>query len=284
VRERWLGWDEHGALCFDGPAGAHVEAAEAVVFALGGGSWARFGADGRWVPLFSARGVPVAPLAPANCGFEVAGGWSEHLRTRHAGQPLKNIAIAFVDAQGATQRRGGECLLTHNGLEGSLIYALAAPLRDAIAARGAVDIAIDLLPAREVEWVAAQLARPRGSRSMASHLQGKLGLGGVKGALLHEVLGRALPGAPAELAAAIKALPLTLAAPRPIDEAISTAGGVMFEALDECLMLKNLPGQFCAGEMLDWEAPTGGYLLTACLAAGRAAGQGALAWLGRRAD
>ncbi|WP_114649947.1 TIGR03862 family flavoprotein [Pseudothauera hydrothermalis] len=279
VRERWQGWDAHGALLFDGPGGSHAQQADAVVFALGGGSWARFGADARWIAPFTSRGVPVAALRPANCGFDVAGGWSAHLLERHAGQPLKNIALSFVDAQGEIRSRSGECLLTRSGLEGSLIYALSAPLRDALAARGALEIRLDLLPAREPAWIEAQLARPRGSRSMGSHLQGKLGLGGLKAALLHEVLGRQFSASPSELAQAIKALPLTLAAPRPIDEAISTAGGVMFEALDANLMLKALPGHFCAGEMLDWEAPTGGYLLTACFAQGAAAGRGALAWL-----
>ncbi|THF61782.1 TIGR03862 family flavoprotein [Pseudothauera rhizosphaerae] len=279
VRERWQGWDESGALLFDGPAGPHAEQADAVVFALGGGSWARFGADGRWIAPFTARGVPVAPLRPANCGFDVAGGWSAYLCERHAGQPLKNVGLSFTDAQGNQQGRTGECLLTRTGLEGSLIYALSAPLRDALEAAGKLEIRLDLLPARDAAWVETQLARPRGSRSLASHLQGQLGLAGLKAALLHEVLGRPLPAAPAALAAAIKALPITLSATRPIDEAISTAGGIAFEALDEHLMLKARPGTFCAGEMLDWESPTGGYLLTACFASGRAAGQGALDWL-----
>ena len=282
VRERWQGWTADGALHFDGAAGAHDERADAVVFALGGGSWARFGADARWMVPFAERGIALAPLRPANCGFERAGGWSEYLRARHAGQPLKNVALSFVDAQGAPHTRTGECLLTRSGLEGSLIYALSAPMRDALEAVGSLRIELDLLPARELAWVEEQLARPRGSRSLASHLQGKLGLTGLKSALLHEVLGRQLPAAPAALAAAVKALPLTLSATRPLDEAISTAGGVLCETLDAQLMLRELPGVFCAGEMLDWEAPTGGYLLTACLASGRVAGQGALAWLARR--
>ncbi|THF63755.1 TIGR03862 family flavoprotein [Pseudothauera nasutitermitis] len=282
VRERWQGWDETGALLFAGPAGQHTERSDAVVFALGGGSWARFGADARWIAPFAARGVPVAPLRPANCGFDVTGGWSDHLLARHAGQPLKNIALSFIDAQGQARSRAGECLLTRTGLEGGLVYALSAPLRDALEAAGQVEIRLDLLPVRDAAWVQARLARPRGSRSLASHLQGQLGLAGLKAALLYEVLGRRLPAEPVALAAAIKALPLVLSATRPLDEAISTAGGVAFEALDKRLMLQALPGTFCAGEMLDWEAPTGGYLLTACFASGRAAGQGALDWLSAR--
>jgi uncharacterized flavoprotein (TIGR03862 family) len=278
VRERWQGWDAHGALLFDGPGGSHAQQADAVVFALGGGSWARFGADARWIAPFTSRGVPVAALRPANCGFDVAGGWSAHLLECHAGQPLKNIALSFVDAQGEIRSRSGECLLTRSGLEGSLIYALSAPLRDTIAAQGGVTLTLDLLPDHDAARVAAAVSHPRGSRSLSSHLQSRLGLKGVKAALLREAMSAEEMNHPAKLAATIKALPLRLGAPRPLDEAISSAGGVPFEALDEQLMLKALPGVFCAGEMLDWEAPTGGYLLTACFATGRAAGAGALAW------
>jgi hypothetical protein len=225
------------------------------------------------------HGIDIAPLLPSNCGFDVAGGWSEHLRTRFAGQPLKTVALGFTDMNGCTHKRKGELMLSDTGVEGSLIYALSAPLRDTIAAQGSVTVRLDLLPDKPPERVLAEVAHPRGSRSLSSHLQSRTGIKGAKMALLREVLTAAQLNDPVQLAHAIKSLPVTLAAPRPIDEAISSAGGVRFEALDEHLMLRALPGVFCAGEMLDWEAPTGGYLLTACFASGRAAGQGALNYL-----
>jgi uncharacterized flavoprotein (TIGR03862 family) len=276
VRHRWLGWREDGALRFATPRGANSVPTGCTVLALGGGSWARLGSDGAWVPLLAARGIAVAPLRPSNCGFEIA--WSAHLRERFAGQPLKAVTAAFSDAAGTPHRRHGELLVSDYGIEGSLIYALSAPLRDTIAAQGGVTLTLDLLPDHDAARVAAAVSHPRGSRSLSSHLQSRLGLKGVKAALLREAMSAEEMNHPAKLAATIKALPLRLGAPRPLDEAISSAGGVPFEALDEQLMLKALPGVFCAGEMLDWEAPTGGYLLTACFATGRAAGAGALAW------
>ncbi len=279
VRHRWLGWDARGALRFDTPLGERTERADAVVLALGGGSWARLGSDGAWVPLLAARGVDVSALQPSNCGFDVAGGWSEFLRTRFSGQPLKTVELRFTDHRGAPYARGGELMLSDGGIEGGLVYALSAPLRDTIAAQGNVVVALDLLPDRTADWVASEVAHPRGARSLSSHLQSRLGLKGIKTALLHELLTPTALRDAASLAAAIKSLPLTLVAPRPLDEAISSAGGVGFEALDADLMLRALPGVFCAGEMLDWEAPTGGYLLSACFATGRAAGQGALNYL-----
>ena len=274
VRHRWLGRDAEGSLHFAGPDGATKRRFDAVVLALGGGSWARLGSDGAWVPLLQRHGVEVAPLKPANCGFEIA--WSEHFRTRFAGQPLKSIALQFGDFQ-----RQGECMVTQHGLEGSLIYAASAGIRDAIEAHGSATILLDLAPARSLARVTAEIAHPRGSRSLSSHLQSRVGITGVKAALLREILSREAHADPMRLAAAVKALPLTLIAPRPLDEAISSAGGVRLEALDANLMLNALPGVFCAGEMLDWEAPTGGYLLTACFASGHAAGVGALRWLRR---
>jgi uncharacterized flavoprotein (TIGR03862 family) len=279
VRHRWLGWNNDGALNFDTPGGGVAAKADAVVLALGGGSWAKLGSDGAWVPLLSGRGIEIAPLRPSNCGFDAANGWSEHLRSRFAGQPLKTAALRFTDATGRVHERKGELMLSDGGIEGSLVYALSAPLRDTIAAQGAVTVQLDLAPDKTLERVVAEVAHPRGARSLSSHLQSRVGIKGVKMALLRELL---LPGQlndSTELAHAIKSLPLTLVAPRPLDEAISSAGGVRFEALDARLMLRALPGVFCAGEMLDWEAPTGGYLLTACLASGRAAGQGALNYL-----
>jgi uncharacterized flavoprotein (TIGR03862 family) len=261
----------------------------ATVLALGGASWARLGSDGRWKPWLEARGVEVAPLRPANCGFDAAHpegdawvpGWTDHLRSKFAGQPLKSVAVQVRRPDGTVARRQGEFVLTETGVEGSLIYAFAAELRDAIDRDGWTEFELDLLPARTPAQVLAEVTHPRGTRSLSSHLHSRLGLTGVKAALLHEMLDRASFQDLPRLAAAIKALPIRLLAARPIDEAISTAGGVRFEALDEHLMLKQLPGTFCAGEMLDWEAPTGGYLLSACMASGVRAGEGVVAWLRR---
>jgi uncharacterized flavoprotein (TIGR03862 family) len=232
------------------------------------------------VPLLQARGIAVAPLRPANCGFEIA--WSAHFRERFAGQPLKAVAAAFSDAAGTLHRRHGELLVSDYGIEGSLVYALSALLRDTLAAQGSATLLLDLLPDHDAARVAAAVSHPRGSRSLSSHLQSRLGLKGIKAGLLREALSTEEMNDPAKLAATIKALPLRLSAPRPLDEAISSAGGLPFETLDEHLMLKALPGVFCAGEMLDWEAPTGGYLLTACFATGRAAGLGMIDWLRSR--
>jgi len=277
LRHRWRGWDENNALRFTTPAGELSAQTDAVVLALGGGSWARLGADGAWAPLLTQRGVAVTALRPANCGFDV--GWSPHFSTRFAGHPLKSVGVTFTDNAGLTQRKKGEFLVTANGVEGSLIYALSAALRDEIAVSGSALMHLDLLPDKDVQFVINEVTRPRGSRSLASHLQSRLGIQGVKAGLLREWVSKPDFAQPAHLGAAIKALPLRLIAARPLDEAISTAGGVAFEALDQHLMLRALPGVFCAGEMLDWEAPTGGYLLTACFASGRAAGLGALSWL-----
>ncbi|NBF03211.1 TIGR03862 family flavoprotein [Pseudomonas sp. Fl5BN2] len=277
TRHRWLGWDADGSLRIQHAEGESAIQADGVLLALGGGSWARLGSDGAWLPLLEQRGVQVAPLQPSNCGFEVSA-WSELLRSKFAGAPLKNVAIGLGD----DVPRLGECVITASGIEGSLIYALSAPIRDAINQHGQATIHIDLLPSKPQDKVLAALAKPRGSRSMAKHLQSQLGIEGVKAALLRELTPAATFNDPALLAAAIKALPLTLVKTRPLDEAISSAGGVPFEALDEGLMLQQLPGVFCAGEMLDWEAPTGGYLLTACFASGRRAGLGMLQWLRHR--
>jgi uncharacterized flavoprotein (TIGR03862 family) len=279
MRSRWLGWDEQGALRIATPDGERNVRADAVVLALGGGSWARLGSDGAWVPLLQEKGVPVAALQPANCGFDV--GWSEHFRARYAGQPVKAVSASCTDAGNETHRRQGEFMITAGGIEGSLIYALSAHLRDAITATGTALLHLDLAPGKDLQRVIDEVAHPRGSRSMASHLQSRVGIHGVKAGLLHEFVPKQDYADPLRLAAAIKSLPVPLKAPRPIDEAISSAGGVLFEALDQGLMIKQAPGIFCAGEMLDWEAPTGGYLLTACFASGRAAGLGALAWLQR---
>jgi len=274
TRHRWLGWDEHGALRIDSPEGEITVKPDATLLALGGGSWSRLGSDGAWMLPLEQRGVGLAPLQPSNCGFEVQA-WSELMVSKFAGAPLKNIAIGLND----DVPRLGECVITATGIEGSLIYALSAPIREAINQYGAAVVHIDLLPGRPVDKLQAALSKPRGSRSMAKHLHSQVGIDGVKAALLRELTDAATFADPALLARAIKALPLTLVKTRPLDEAISSAGGVTFEAMDERLMLKVLPGVFCAGEMLDWEAPTGGYLLTGCFASGRAAGLGIVQWL-----
>ena len=279
ARHRWLGWNDAGALRFAIPEGERVVEADAVVLAIGGASWAKLGSDGAWVSLLAGRGVDIAPLAPSNCGFDVAGGWSAHLRSRFAGQPLKTVALRFTDADGHVHERKGELMLSDSGIEGSLVYALSGSMRDTIKAQGSVTVQLDLAPDKTRARVMAEVAHPRGARSLSGHLQSRAGIRGAKMALLREALSPEQLNDPGQLAHAIKSLPLVLAAPRPIEEAISSAGGVRFEALDEHLMLRDLPGVFCAGEMLDWEAPTGGYLLTACFASGRAAGQGALNYL-----
>ncbi|MBN8464016.1 MAG: TIGR03862 family flavoprotein [Dechloromonas sp.] len=274
VRHRWLGWADDGALRFATPKGETRVAADATILALGGGSWAKLGSDGAWVPLLVARGIPVAPLKSANCGFDVA--WSAHFSERHAGQPVKPVVASVAD-----RRQQGEFNITAGGIEGGLVYALSAPLRDALETTGCAVLHLDLTPGKTLERLSADLARPRGRDSLASHLRRRAGIDGVKAGLLREFGEIDGSTAAAALAAAIKALPMPVTAARPLDEAISTAGGVAFAALDENLMLRDLPGVFCAGEMLDWEAPTGGYLLTACFATGCAAGDGVRAWLTR---
>jgi uncharacterized flavoprotein (TIGR03862 family) len=272
ARHRWCGWDDHGALRFDTPDGQRTVHADAAVLALGGGSWPQLGSDGAWVSLLAQRGIAIAPLRPSNCGFDVQ--WSAHFRERFAGAPLKSVAASFGDV-----RRQGECLITERGIEGGLIYALSAGLRDEIERNGSAILHLDLLPGLTLEHVQREAAHPRGARSLSSHLQSRLGLKGEKANLLREALSAEQMHDMALLAHTIKALPLRLVAARPLREAISSAGGITFAAMDEKLMLRELPGVFCAGEMLDWEAPTGGYLLTACFASGRAAGNGVLAWL-----
>jgi uncharacterized flavoprotein (TIGR03862 family) len=277
TRHRWLGWDDAGQLRFASPAGESTVSAPAVVLALGGGSWARLGSDAAWVPWLAEHDVTITPLRPANCGFDVD--WSDVFRERYAGQPVKSVAMAVTAPDGTPLHRQGEFVISATGIEGSLVYALSAPIRDLIERDGSAEIRLDLAPGMSAARVADEIARPRGSRSVSSHLQSKLGITGVKAGLLYEGVSKADMHDPAALAAAIKALPLRLVRARPIDEVISTAGGVAFEAMNDHLMLNAMPGVFCAGEMLDWEAPTGGYLLTACFASGRMAGLGAANYL-----
>ena len=282
MRHRWQGWDADGKLRFITPEGEFCTAASATILALGGGSWARLGSDGSWIPLLAERGVDLAPLQPSNCGFDVD--WSEHFRSRAAGEPLKTVAATVMLKDGTPLRRQGECIITDTGIEGGLIYALSAPLRDAITPSAPATLYLDLLPDWLPARVLSELQHPRGARSMSSHLQSRLKLKGAKAALLRECTSAEDFHDMHKLAQAVKELPVRLRAARPIDEAISSSGGVPFEAMqgagEHHLMLRRLPGVFCAGEMLDWEAPTGGYLLTACFASGRKAAQGALRRLG----
>jgi len=248
--------------------------ADAVILALGGGSWARLGSSGEWVRWLSKAGVKVEALKPSNCGFDVA--WSPFFREKFDGHPIKSVVLSFGGV-----RQQGEFIVTKEGVEGSLIYAASALMRDEILAGGKAMMQLDLAPDKTEAQLLERLSKPRGSRTMASHLEKTVGIKGVKAGLLREFVPKDEFSSAERLAFYIKHVPVPLVAPRPLDEAISTAGGVMFESLDENLMVKNLPGVFCAGEMLDWEAPTGGYLITACMASGRWAGTGLLRWLAK---
>ena len=277
VQHRWIGWSETGELRFTTPEGIRDVAADAVLLALGGGSWPQLGSDGAWQPLLAQRGIDVAPLQPSNCGFDI--GWSEHFVKHHAGAPLKPVVVYWRNAVGLEQSLQGECVITETGIEGSLIYALSGTLRDAIAREGHAEIQLDLAPGRDLPRLQRDLAKPRGGRSLSEHLRREAGLTGARANLIYEVLGRQAQPDSTTLATTIKRLPLLLKRPRPLHESISSAGGIRLEALNEALMIKALPGVFAAGEMLDWEAPTGGYLLTACFASGHRAALGAVAWL-----
>jgi uncharacterized flavoprotein (TIGR03862 family) len=277
VRHRCEGWDASGALRFGTPDGALRVRAQAMVLALGGGSWPQLGSDGAWASWLAPAGAEIAPLQPANCGFDV--GWSAHFASRFAGRPVKPVMAVLHASAGMGYSQRGEFVVTDTGVEGSLIYALSAPLRDEIAAQGSALLQLDLAPGRDVARLARDLARPRAGRSLSEVLRRMAGFDAVKIGLIHEIVPKSELADAETLAARAKALPLKLVRARPLAEAISSAGGVRFEALDDHLMLRRRPGVFCAGEMLDWEAPTGGYLLTACLASGRCAGAGAAAWL-----
>jgi uncharacterized flavoprotein (TIGR03862 family) len=269
---RWTGWADVDALMFDTAQGPVGVKADAVLLALGGASWPKLGSDGGFAPLLEGKGVSVAPLRPANVGFRIW--WSEMLKTRFAGTPLKRIAITHL---GETLR--GEAMLTEEGIEGGAVYALSAGIRDAVAVRGEARIAIDLRPDLSADALIAKLAGDRRGESLSNWLRKRLSLPPVAIALLHEADRNAARLPPEALASLIKALSVTITGVRPIDRAISTAGGVRWDALDERLMLRQLPGVFCAGEMIDWEAPTGGYLLQACFATGVAAASGIERWL-----
>lgn len=269
TRWRWTGWDG-SALSFETPDGPRRVAAGATILALGGASWPRLGSDAAWVPWLTGAGVDVAPFRPANMGFDVA--WSDHFRDRFAGAPVKGVALSL----GPVTVKG-EFVISATGVEGSAIYNLSAPLRDALTA-GSADLTLDLAPDRSEDQLYQRLSRPIGRNSLANHLRKTIRLTGVRAGLLRELAPQALKG-PDETARALKALPLPVLRARPLAEAISSAGGIAWAGLGPDLMLARKPGTFAAGEMLDWEAPTGGYLITACLATGRVAGQAAAKWI-----
>jgi uncharacterized flavoprotein (TIGR03862 family) len=271
-RHRWVGFDDAGAAVVEGLDGARFPiSADAVILALGGASWPRLGSDGAWTGILEAKGVVVRPLRPSNCGFDVA--WDERFIEKHQGEPLKNLALTF---EGHTVR--GELILTRTGVEGGAVYALSAPLRDAIERDGSATLTIDLRPQLTTDQIRNRLRRPRGSESWANWLRKSVNLTGPLPGLLRGVAGA--DSGPSRIAELVKALPLRLTGVKPIERAISTAGGVDLAELDDDLMLRRLPGVFLAGEMLDWEAPTGGYLLQAALSGGVVAAQGALRRLG----
>ena len=261
------------------PQGLHSFEADALLLALGGGSWSRLGSDGAWQTWLKALSIELLPLRPSNCGFDVRGGWSTFFADKFAGAPLKSVSLEFTESTGKRFKRKGEFVITQTGVEGSLIYAASSILRDEIERNGQATLFLNLRPDMTPERLLAEVSHPRGSKSLSGHLKSRLNLSALHTTLLHEVLSKEALNDPQQLAHGIGHLPLTLSATRPLDEAISSAGGVRLEALTPDLMTLAQPGLFVAGEMLDWEAPTGGYLLSACLASGRVAGLGAAAYL-----
>lgn len=275
-RHRWTGWDDKGRLIFQTPDGASAVEAKATVLALGGASWPRLGSDGTWVDLLPAKGIAISKLRPANSGFTAS--WSELFRNRFEGQPLKGVALTI----GAHTVRG-EAMITRSGIEGGAIYALSAELREAVLGLGQATLIIALRPDLDAAALTTRLSGTRGKQSLANFLRKAAQLSPVGIGLMQEAAiasGRQLASfSPVDLARLINAIPVQLTGVAPIERAISTAGGVAFDELDDQFMLRKLPGMFAAGEMLDWEAPTGGYLLQASFATGAAAGRGVLAWL-----
>ncbi|MDX1292016.1 MAG: TIGR03862 family flavoprotein [Hyphomonas sp.] len=276
TRHRWTGWDADGALGFDGPDGRVSVRSGAQLFAMGGASWKRLGSDGNWATAFDKIGIQTHPFRPSNCGFTV--NWSERMRAEFAGSPVKNVAMHF-----GKQASREEFIITDRGVESGAIFTLSLAIRDRLEKDGQATVYLDLVPDLTEQAIAARLKRDRGKQSLSNHLRKAANLKGVKRALLFEFGGREVSEDPDQMARLIKNLPMPLGLPFPMDEAISTDGGVAFTALDGQIMVTSRPGLFCAGEMLDWDAPTGGYLLTACLATGRAAGLGAVRWLASQA-
>lgn len=277
LNHKWLGFDTDNFLQIENPEGKFIIKTDAVILALGGGSWPQLGSTGAWAPWLSERGVKIEKLEPANCGFDLD--WSKVMQDKFAGSPLKAVSLTFTGLDGITETKQGELLIKEYGIEGSLIYAYSKKVREVINTHGKATFTLDLLPNRSLDRITEELSRPRGSRSISRHLQNCLGNNALKKAFLFEFLSKEQIADPRTLAKTIKALPITIHRTRPIEEAISSAGGVSFDSVDENLMLNTLPAIFVAGEMLDWEAPTGGYLLTACFATGRAAGIGVINWL-----
>jgi len=269
-QHHWRGWNENGALRFDTPTGPQTFSHTATLLALGGASWPHLGADGSWMDILALHQVPLRALRPANCGFAVE--WSQHFREHQAGQPIKNVNILIPGAS-----RRGEIMICAKGIEGGAIYALSAPLRDQLEA-GPLQISIDLAPDLESSALQQRLESPRGSQSFSTWMQKHLALSRTAIALLRETTPDVQKLSIPALAKAIKAVPILLLAPFDLHRSISTAGGIRFEGLNEHFMIKAMPGTFAAGEMLDWEAPTGGYLLQGCFASGKAAATGMLHW------
>ncbi|KQO55016.1 MULTISPECIES: TIGR03862 family flavoprotein [unclassified Methylobacterium] len=272
TRHRFLGWEADGSLAFETPDGRVTVAPQATLMALGGASWPRLGSDGTWVPLLTGAGIAVSPLKPANVGFTVP--WSDVFRERFAGTPLKRVVLRLGE-----ESVRGEAMITTDGIEGGAVYALSRLIRETIEAKGEARLVLDLRPDLSEDTLMRRVATYKPGASLATRLRKDAGLDPVAAGILREAAGRTLPSSAGDLAALIKAAPLRLLAPRPIDRAISTAGGVAFEAVDHRFMLKARPGVFVAGEMLDWEAPTGGYLLQGAFSSGRAAAAGMMGWL-----
>lgn len=283
-RHRWCGWAGDGSLkLIEQRNNQNIEKtirADALVLALGGASWQRLGSDGAWVTLLREKNIPVTTLLPSNCGFNV--NWSDSFQQEFGGAPLQTVCLTALHIDGSVHSVRGEAMLAKTGIEGTSMYALSAILRDKIIAQGSTELLIDLLPDLSSEKILTLLNKPRGKNSVSNFLRKQFNLPPVKLALLRELTPASIWQDNQKLAQALKQLAVPLTSFRPIDEAISSAGGVEFSALQPSLMLRQLPGVFCAGEMLNWEAPTGGYLLTACFATGRAAGLGVVDYLRAR--
>lgn len=271
MRHRWVGWNDDNALLFESAGEQVAVHARAVVLALGGASWPRLGSNGQWQALLESRGIQVNTFQPSNCGFNLQ--WSPVFQERFAGEPLKNVLFSFTDHRGQRWQKQGEAMLTQYGIEGSAVYALSAPLRDTLVANGTVTLYADLLPYKEGDELVKRLAKPHGKQSLSSHFK-RCGLSALQIGLLREVLMAENLQDAQRVVNTLKHYPLHLSSPRPIEEAISTAGGIALSEMDDALMLRKLPGVFAVGEMLDWEAPTGGYLLTAVMASAKVAADG----------
>jgi len=276
-KHKWTGWDENHNQCFETDGGLLAIHFDAVVFAFGGASWPQLGSDAAWIPFFERSGIKISPIKPSNCGFQT--NWSDHFKDQYAGIPIKPVILTFTPHKGEVFRQQGEFIATRYGVEGSLIYSISALIREEIENYGTATIYLDLAPTWNETQLFEKLNQNRGDRSISTHLKKTISFSGIRANLLYELLEKKVINNPQSLAKSIKTLPLVLTSARPLAEAISTAGGVDFSELDENLMLKKYPGYFCAGEMLDWEAPTGGFLLTACFSTGLGAGIGVDHWL-----